>query len=126
VKIRVYYEDTDAGGIVYHSKYLNFCERARSEEFFKRGMMPAEGDESGFVVRKITADFLSSAKLGDLLEIKSRPKEIKHTSLALTQEIFKDSTALFRMEVQLVYVVNGKIKRIPKDIFDILERIGKP
>jgi len=52
VKIRVYYEDTDTGGIVYHSKYLNFCKRARSELFFQRGIMPGEGSSNGFVVQE--------------------------------------------------------------------------
>ena len=68
MKIRVYYEDTDAGGIVYYSNYLNFCERARSDAFFNRGLTPVL--ESGhFVVKKLTADYSLSAKLGDLLEV---------------------------------------------------------
>ena len=49
MKIRVYYEDTDAGGIVYHTNYIKYCERARSEIFFKQNMMPLDGEKSGFV-----------------------------------------------------------------------------
>ena len=53
MKIRVYYEDTDAGGIVYHANYIKYCERARSELFFEKNMIPTEGDRSSFVVRRI-------------------------------------------------------------------------
>jgi len=52
LKTKVYYEDTDAGGVVYHTNYLKYCERARSELFFSRGLMPFDGENSGFVVEK--------------------------------------------------------------------------
>ena len=61
MKIRVYYEDTDAGGIVYHTNYIKYCERARSEIFFEQGMKPTLGDKSGFVVRDIKACFLATS-----------------------------------------------------------------
>ena len=61
MKIRVYYEDTDTGGIVYHTNYIKFCERARSEMFFERGMVPSQSDESGFVVRNLSANFLATS-----------------------------------------------------------------
>ena len=121
MKIRVYYEDTDTGGIVYHSKYLNFCERARSELFFQRGIMPGEGSSNGFVVHKINAGFLGSAKLGDLLEVKSRILLQRHTSLLLLQEIFKEEQKLFEMEVRLVYTEEGKISRIPDTFLEIFK-----
>ena len=72
MQMRVYYEDTDAGGIVYHTNYIKYCERARSEHFFVKNMMPGEGSQYGFVVRKINADFLGSARLGDILKVKTR------------------------------------------------------
>ena len=114
MKIRVYYEDTDAGGIVYHTRYINFCERARSDIFFENNILPTEGEKSGFVVRKIDADFLDSALLGDLLRIENRLLDLKRGSAILLQEIYKNEKKIFSMEVVLVYMEEGKISRIPE------------
>jgi acyl-CoA thioester hydrolase len=125
VKIRVYYEDTDAGGIVYHTRYINFCERARSEIFFNNDMLPVAGEKSGFVVRKIEADFLGSAVLGDLLMVKSKLLHLKRSSATLVQEIFKGEEKLFTMVILLVYMDQGKISRIPEHfhaLFQTLEQ----
>ena len=112
MQIRVYYEDTDTGGVVYHSNYLNFCERARSEVFFKKGMTPVL--ESGhFVARKVNADFYTSAKLGDLLEIKSELLEMKAASFSLKQTIFRDDVKIFELEILLVYITfEGKVQKL--------------
>jgi acyl-CoA thioester hydrolase len=120
VKIRVYYEDTDAGGIVYHTNYIKYCERARSEHFFSRGIMPGEGDRYGFVVRKIHADFLGSAVLGDMLKIKTSIIDAKKSSITLLQEVYKEETKLFDMQVLLVYIEAGKPRRIPEKLKNIL------
>ena len=114
MKIRVYYEDTDAGGIVYHTNYIKFCERARSETFFSQGMIPAEHANSGFVVRHISADFLATSKLGDLLNVSSKILTLKSSSLVLLQEVWKEEVKVFSMEVILVYVEGGRPKRIPE------------
>jgi acyl-CoA thioester hydrolase len=114
MQCRVYYEDTDAGGIVYHTKYINYCERARSDIFFDNGMMPGDGEKSGFVVKHIDADFLGSAKLGDLLTVKSTLVELKRTSTTLLQEVYKSEQKLFSMKILLVYMEKGKISRIPE------------
>ena len=66
--LRVYYEDTDVGGIVYHSVYLNFIERARSEIFFQNGISPMD-NQYHFIVKEINAKFLKSATLGDELKV---------------------------------------------------------
>jgi len=114
VKIRVYYEDTDTGGIVYHTNYIKFCERARSEMFFERGMVPSQSDESGFVVRNLSANFLATSKLGDMLDVTSSIVILKNSSLTLLQEVWKKDVKVFSMEVVLVYVDKGKPSRIPK------------
>jgi acyl-CoA thioester hydrolase len=116
VKIRVYYEDTDTGGVVYHSNYINFCERARSDVFFQRGLTPAL--ESGhFVARKIVADYLASAKLGDLLDVKTELLEMKAASFILKQIIYKGDKKLFEMSITLVYVnLEGKPQRLDDHI----------
>ena len=122
MKIRVYYEDTDAGGIVYHTNYLKYCERARSELFFKQGLTPTDGDASGFVVRNINADFIGMAKLGEMLEIKSELIERKKSSLRLKQSVLREGKPIFEMEIQLLFVRNGRVTRIPEHLFDIIDK----
>ncbi|MCD6173479.1 MAG: YbgC/FadM family acyl-CoA thioesterase [Sulfurimonas sp.] len=110
--IRIYYEDTDTGGVVYHSNYLNFCERARSEAFYKLGITP-ELENGHFVAKKVEADYLSSAKLGDMLEIKSELLEMKAASFILLQTVFKDDKKIFEMKIILVYITfEGKPQRL--------------
>lgn len=121
MKIRVYYEDTDAGGIVYHTNYIKYCERARSEIFFQRGMKPTLGNDSGFVVRDIKASFLATSALGDILEVTTKILTIKRLSLVLLQEVWKEDVKLFSMEVILVYVDEGKPCRIPEEFEDIFK-----
>lgn len=120
MQIRVYYEDTDAGGIVYHSNYLNFCERARSHLFFDVGRSPIlEGGH--FVAKHLEADYIKSAKLGDVLEVKTSLMEMKKASFTLLQQVFRDSELLFEMTIILVYIdFSGKMTKIPdeeKDLF---------
>ena len=123
MKIRVYYEDTDAGGIVYHTNYIKYCERARSEIFFERGTKPTLGDNSGFVVRDIKASFLATAVLGDILEVTTKILTLKRSSLILLQEVWKKEVKIFSMEVVLVYVDKGKPCRIPEEFEDILRNL---
>jgi len=114
MKIRVYYEDTDAGGITYHTRYINFCERARSEIFFERNMMPTLGENSGFVVRNLNASYLAISSLGDMLTVESKTKTLKNSSITLLQEIYKEEVKVFSMEIVLVYIDKGKPCRIPE------------
>jgi len=120
VKIRVYYEDTDTGGVVYHANYLNFCERARSEFFFSRGMNPIL--ESGhFVARRLEADFYVSAKLGDLLHIETELVAMKAASFVLKQRVYREETLLFEMEIVLVHIdFSSKVKRIDKETKELI------
>jgi acyl-CoA thioester hydrolase len=112
VKIRVYYEDTDTGGIVYHTNYINFCERARSEAFFSRNLSP-EVENGGFVAKKIQAEYLKPAVLGDMLEVKTELKEMKAASFTLTQTIHRDNEKLFTMDITLAFLdEKGKVKRL--------------
>jgi len=125
VKIRVYYEDTDAGGIVYHTNYIKYCERARSEAFFSKGLVPLEGEKSGFVVRKIDANFLASATLGDMLRVDTKIVTTKSSSITLLQEVWNEELKLFSMDILLVYVDSGKIRRIPEEFKKLFENIAK-
>ena len=103
MKLRVYYEDTDTGGIVYHSKYINFCERARSEMLFERGIKPLDNN-NGFIVKTINASFLKPSKLGDILEVKTQVIAIKRASMKLKQIIYLKKSIVFEMDIELVYV----------------------
>ena len=120
MQIRVYYEDTDAGGIVYYSNYLNFCERARSDAFFSVGKLPVL--ESGhFVVKKVVADYLLSAKLGDLLDIKTKLLNMGAASFSLNQTVYKDGKKLFEMQVTLAYInFEGKIQKIDATVKELI------
>ena len=120
MKIRVYYEDTDTGGVVYHSNYLNFCERARSDTFFKKGLTPVL--ESGhFVARRVVADYFWSAKLGDLLEVKSELLKMKAASFLLKQTIYKDEKKLFELDITLAYIsFEGKPQKIDAQTKELL------
>ncbi len=120
MKVRVYYEDTDLGGIVYHSKYLNFCERARSQMLFEKGIMPFDfKNKSGFVVKELQANFLKSATLGDILEVKTTLLSTTKVSIKLLQEIFKEKEKIFSMEITLVYMSGKKIAKIPQELLKI-------
>lgn len=113
--LRVYYEDTDTGGVVYHSIYLNFIERARSEIFFQNGISPID-NEFHFVVKEINAKFLKSAKLGDELKIETNVITIKNASIKLHQIInFKENPEIkvFEAIVNLVCLKGDKISKIP-------------
>jgi acyl-CoA thioester hydrolase len=120
MQIRVYYEDTDAGGIVYHSNYLNFCERARSEIFFKNGLSPHQENQF-FVVKNIEADFKNSAKLGDILNVSTELLESKRFYIILKQSIFKDELEIFSMNLKLVYLKNQKLSSIPKNSISLFQ-----
>ncbi len=122
MKIRVYYEDTDIGGIVYHSKYINFCERARSELFFEKGASPVFEDYH-FVVKKLEADFIKSVKFGEIIEVKTEVAKKKRTSLTLLQTIYKEDKkeAVFKMKIVLVCMKKDKIAKIPQYFLEILK-----
>ena len=106
---RVYYEDTDAGGIVYHANYLKFAERGRTE------LLRAAGydhqsllKEVGllFIVRKMEIDYQAPARLDDILTVKTSIKEIKNASFIMNQSIFCHEVLVCSLVVTLVCVTN--------------------
>jgi acyl-CoA thioester hydrolase len=122
MKIRVYYEDTDAGGVVYHTNYIKYCERARSELFFQAGKSPAIA-EGHFLLKHLECDFIRSAKLGDLLEAKHELIEFKNASLTLKQSIYLDETKIFEMTCLLVYVKNAKPSKIDEKTKEFMQNM---
>jgi acyl-CoA thioester hydrolase len=115
---RIYYEDTDAGGVVYYANYLKFFERARTD--FLRALEISQIELSQkenlfFVVRRCEVDYLAPARLDDLIEVSVEIKELGAVSIVMHQEIKKSDLVLSRLEVTIACVEGGsfKIKRIP-------------
>jgi len=121
-EFRVYYEDTDAGGIMYHGNYINFCERARSDMLRDFGLPASEITKEldvVFVVRHLEAAYLSMVRLDDLLTVETTLKTIKNSSFIMKQSIKCQNIAVFSMDVTLVCVdINGKPVRTPQKLRD--------
>jgi len=117
---RVYYEDTDAGGIMYHGNYINFCERGRSDMLRDFGLPASQVTEKlnvMFVVRHLDAEYLRMVQLDDLLSVETYLKKIKNTSFVMKQAIYCQNKAVFTMNITLVCInEKGKPFRIPEDL----------
>jgi len=125
VNIRVYYEDTDTGGVVYHSNYLNFCERARSEAFFTKGLSPFL-DSGHFVARKLEASYIASAKLGDELSITTELLEMRAASFRLLQTIYREDKKIFELTITLAYITfEARPQKIGEDTKELILSLFK-
>ncbi len=119
--IRIYYEDTDFSGVVYHAAYLKFFERGRTEALRETGVHHSEllGREEplAFTVRKMTTEWLVPAKIDDMLEVRTRFVEAKGARMTLSQEIWREETLLARAEVEAACMsLEGRPRRLPPDI----------
>tara|TARA_B100001173_G_C15891493_1_gene505834 strand:- start:69 stop:467 length:399 start_codon:yes stop_codon:yes gene_type:complete len=119
-KIKVFYEDTDAGGVVYYANYLKFFERARTEAIAEIGLSNKKLlEEFGvlIIVKSCNIDYKKPAKLEDQLEIKSIISSISNSSFKMTQKVFRDDDLLTSSEIHLVIVdKKGKPSRIPDEL----------
>ena len=121
-KVKVYYEDTDAGGVVYYANYLKYLERARTEALTNIGLsnLKIKDDfEALIIVKSCNIDYKKSAFLEDELNIKSHIISITKTSFTMSQTIIKNKIVIAVAKVHLVFV-NEKVKpiKIPKLIVD--------
>ena len=121
-KVKIYYEDTDAGGVVYYANYLKYLERARTEALVNIGLSNLkikEDFEALIIVKSCNIDYKKSAFLEDELNIKSHITSITKTSFIMNQTIFKNKIEIIGAKTHLVFV-NGKVKpiKIPKFIVD--------
>ncbi len=128
-EIRVYYEDTDAGGIVYYANYLKFFERARTEWLRALGINQSIFLEQniGFVVTKVEMDNKASAKLDDLLTITTSISRLKSASLVFSQQLVNQHQQTLCTAVIKVACVNLSIAKpcsIPKSILGALKRVS--
>ncbi|TWO27896.1 YbgC/FadM family acyl-CoA thioesterase [Campylobacter insulaenigrae] len=125
MELRVYYEDTDAGGVVYHANYLKFCERARSEIFFQKNAAIFDKDTGHFLLTKAECNFLKPAKLGDILEVKTHILKLKKASVIIKQEIYKNTEKIFEANFTLAFVKAEKIALIDDDILKVFATLEK-
>lgn len=122
--VRVYYEDTDFSGIVYHANYLRFMERGRTNylrligadhrKLFEETEKEAPG--FAFVVRSMTLDFYKPAVMDDVLHVVTEPSEVKGASVTLHQRVMRGEDLLVEARVRVAFVSNGRAKPIPKPL----------
>lgn len=116
IDFRVYYEDTDAGGVVYYANYLKFAERARTEMIRTIGINQSV-ENFLFVVRKAELDLLKPARLDDLLTIKTAVKQVKGASLVMEQHIYNGQQHLSTVNTVIVTITpDFKPIRLPEKI----------
>ena len=122
--VRVYYEDTDFSGIVYHANYLRFMERGRTNYLRligadHRALFEATEKEApgfAFVVRSMTIEFLKPASMDDVLEIITRPAEVKGASVLLKQQVKRGDDLIVEADVRVAFVSGGRARPIPKPL----------
>jgi acyl-CoA thioester hydrolase len=124
MQVRVYYEDTDFTGIVYHANYLRFMERGRTNYLRLLGadhralfeQASAEAPGFHFVVRHMDLDFIRPARMDDILIIETKPSEVRGASITLHQKVMRGEELLIESRVQVAFVSQGRAQRIPKPL----------
>lgn len=119
--LRVYYEDTDFSGFVYHARYLHFFERARTEMlrdlgYDQRAMFANPDGPEAFVVRRMTIDFARPALMDDVVTVRSRTLKVQGATMLIDQRLFRGEEPLCSAEVQVAYLVGGKPRRMPEGL----------
>jgi acyl-CoA thioester hydrolase len=122
--VRVYYEDTDFSGVVYHASYLRYMERGRTDYLRligadHRALFEAAEDETpgfAFVVRSMTIEFRQPARMDDVLEVVTKHEEIRGASISLRQEVTREDAVLVGALVRVAFVSGGRAKPIPKPL----------
>jgi acyl-CoA thioester hydrolase len=122
---RVYYEDTDAAGIVYYANYLKFAERARSEFLRARGISNrAVHEREGvvFAVRRLTVDYIAPARLDDLLDVRTRITAVRGASIEAQQDVLRDGSEIVKLTLTLACVAqSGRPARLPAAVVAALD-----
>jgi acyl-CoA thioester hydrolase len=117
IDIKVYYEDTDAGGVVYYANYLRFLERARTEYLLEKNIDVIEYHKQGyfFVVVRVDIQYKKSGVLGDILTVTTEPTEIRAVAMTLKNKIFRGDTLLVEADVTIACInKNHKPCRLPE------------
>ena len=127
--LRVYYEDTDAAGVVYYANYLRFCERARTEWLRELGIGQQTlmaSDDIAFVVRSVKADYLRAARLDDALEVTTRISALRGASLLFEQDVQRAGQLLFSAQVLVACIDQRRQKPtpIPTQLYSLFESLA--
>ena len=124
-KVKVYYEDTDSGGVVYYANYLKFLERARSEALVSIGFSNKrikDDFKSLIIVKSCNIDYKKSAHLEDALSIRSFVKSVTKTSFFMNQIIKRNEDLIVEAKIHLVFInENSKPIRVPEDVYSKLK-----
>lgn len=124
ISFRVYYEDTDSGGVVYYANYLKFAERARTEMLREAGINQSEKNIL-FVVKKVKMNLIKPAKLDDMITVESSIKKLSGASMGIEQIISRDEIIISEISVLIVCVnKNFKPTKIPSEIRENLNDLG--
>ena len=126
-KFKVYYEDTDFAGIVYYANYFKFIERARSEaiEFVGIDQLDLKNKEMFFIVKKLDANFIKSAKFNDTLIAKTRVKKVSIASVILDQGIYFHEKLIFQSNVKIALIYQSRPVKFDKSIVNCFNKINK-
>jgi len=127
--VRVYYEDTDFSGVVYHASYLRFMERGRTNYLRLLGAghrtlfeeTEKEAPGFAFVVRSMSIEFLKPARMDDVLEVVTQPEEVKGASITLRQTVRREGDTIIEAQVRVAFVSAGRAKPIPKALRDAMK-----
>ena len=123
--VRVYYEDTDFSGVVYHANYLRFLERGRTELLRSAGVdqsiLHAEPGGIIFAVRRMSLEYVRPGRMDDLLTIETGTSEIRGASLRMSQRILREDIMLLTAEVHVAVLAGGKPARLPDEIRRLLQ-----
>jgi acyl-CoA thioester hydrolase len=126
--VRVYYEDTDFSGVVYHASYLRFLERGRTDFLRVAGVdqsaLHAGGEGIFFVVRRMTIDYLQPARMDDVLLVETRNQEVRGATLTIAQRILRGEEVLVTADVLVAALSGGRPARIPDALREVLEGRG--
>jgi len=124
--VRVYYEDTDAGGVVYYANYLKFLERARTEWLRSLGYEQDRLMHEGiiFVVRRVMIDYLKAARFNQLLEVQTSVKSYGAASIEVVQRVVHEADCLTDASVKLASIdtVSFRPKKLPETIIESIKR----
>jgi acyl-CoA thioester hydrolase len=121
ITVRVYYEDTDFSGVVYHARYLQFFERGRTEALRACGVSHSEllkrDEPIAFAVRRMTTEWIAPARIDDLLDVETRFIEVRGARMMLDQTIVRDGAMIARAEVEAAAMnLKGRPRRLPREI----------
>jgi acyl-CoA thioester hydrolase len=129
MQIRVYYEDTDFSGVVYHANYLRFMERGRTNHLRLMGaeqhalFAEAQAETPGFafVVRSMHIEYLKPARMDDVLEVVTWPIAVKGASITLAQEVRRGEDVLVKAQVRVAFISEGRAQSIPKALRTLMK-----